>query len=457
MSRLFRLAVGTVQPGTSTTAISWALAECLARRGIGMQRFLSRAALDVCHTGAAQSARPRHLDSWLMDAATCREVLAHGTPGSSLGVVEGAFDCGHPADLCSANGNGVYGTRCCREWGGSLETLCGWLELPKLVVLDVTRLTGCCLPKLPPGAAALLLDGVGDECEAARLETLFSSLWGLPVLGWLGRSPRLREAVAQLPVGAAPTREARASLEGKIDASLRVDALMRLAGRRWYEAEPRLFCPRPTAPLRIAVAHDDVFGGYFQETLDVLELRGANLEVFSPLRDEALPPETDVVYFGCGVPERHAAALAENSCLMLALREHLCSGRRMYGEGGGMAYLCREIELADGSRHAMVGALPAVARLRPDCAPPQPVELTLRRSIWLGEGWSRIRGYLNPRWELWPCGPLSSYASEPVHELDLVGRHQAIGSRVHINFAAQLDYLESFFQPHAPALDAAVL
>jgi hypothetical protein len=105
----------------------------------------------------------------------------------------------------------------------------------------------------------------------------------------------------------------------------------------------------------------------------------------------------------------------------------------------------------------MVGALPAVARLRPDCAPPQPVELTLRRSIWLGEGWSRIRGYLNPRWELWPCGPLSSYASEPVHELDLVGRHQAIGSRVHINFAAQLDYLESFFQPHAPALDAAVL
>jgi len=465
MSCLARLAAGTVQPGASAASFVWGLTECLARRGIGVQRFHSRAIFDPRTSGCTALGRPRHLDSWLMDAGTCREVFAHGTPDGSLGLVEGVYDCGQgstdnqgvvPCQESSAGAGGSHS--CCRHWGGRLETLCDWLDLPKLVVLDVTRLTGCALPKLPANTAGLLLDGVSSDREAARLETLLFSLWGLPVLGSLGRSPRLRTALAKLPPGSSPSAEARAALAFELNGTLRVDALMQRAARCWNAPEPKLFQPRNgSLPLRIAMAHDEVFGGYFQETLDVLELRGAQLEVFSPLRDEALPPDTDIVYFGCGFPERHAAALAENSCLMLALREHLCSGRRIYGEGGGLAYLCQQIELADGSRYPMVGALPAVARFRPDAPGPEPVELTFSRSLWLGEGWSRIRGYLSTRWELWPCGPLSRHAAEPRHELDFVGRHHAIGSRVHINFAAQLDYLESFFQPHAPALDAAVV
>jgi len=400
-----------------------------------------------------------------MDTNTSREVFSHGTPDGSLGLVEGVYDCGLDETAgdglipCQASVDSSMGwPACCRGWGGRLETLCDWLDLPKLVVLDVTRIRGCALPRLPANTAGLLLDGIQNDGEAARLETHFVSLWGLPVLGTLGRSPRLRTALASLAPGALPSAEARAALAGELHSSLRLDALMRLASRSWNAPEPRLFGACQGAPsLNIAVAHDEVFGGYFQETLDVLELRGARLEVFSPLRDEALPPDTDVVYFGCGFPERYAAALAENSCLMLALREHLCSGRRMYGEGGGLAYLCQQIELADGSRYPMVGALPVVARFRPNAPAPEPVELTFNRNLWLGEGWSRIRGYLSSRWELWPCGPLSRYAAEPRHDLDFVGRHHAIGSRVHINFAAQLDYLESFFQPHAPALDAAAL
>ena len=150
--------------------------------------------------------------------------------------------------------------------------------------------------------------------------------------------------------------------------------------------------------------HDGAFHDYFQETLDLFELREARLEVFSPLYDEALPQGTDVVYFGGGQPERFAGALADNSCLLQALRQHVCSGKRIYGEGGGMAYLCQQIELPDGSRHTMVGALPAVAQFRETNAPPEPVEMTLARGNWLGEGWSQIRGYRNPNWKLVPTG-----------------------------------------------------
>jgi hypothetical protein len=37
------------------------------------------------------------------------------------------------------------------------------------------------------------------------------------------------------------------------------------------------------------------------------------------------------------------------------------------------------------------------------------------------------------------------------HELDVVKRHHAVGSRVYLNFAAQSGLLESFFAPRAAA------
>ena len=91
------------------------------------------------------------------------------------------------------------------------------------------------------------------------------------------------------------------------------------------------------------------------------------MKVFSPLRDECLPADTDIVYLGCGSPHEHAAALAENHCMLMALKEHVCSGKRIYAEGGGLAYLCQHVEMADGKRTPMVGALRAVAKRNP-CA-----------------------------------------------------------------------------------------
>ena len=136
-------------------------------------------------------------------------------------------------------------------------------------------------------------------------------------------------------------------------------------------------------PLRVAVAYDDAFRGYFPDTLDLLELRGATVCEFSPLRDERLPADTDIVYFGCGHPERFLPELAENDCMLLALKGHLCSGRRMYAECGGLAYLCQQLEMPDGLCWPMVGALPVTAQFHDAIEPPKPVELNLATDTWL--------------------------------------------------------------------------
>ncbi len=443
MPALPRLAVGVVQPHADALAMLWALAEVFERRGFHLQNYLSRSCFVARHGGTPLAASARHLDSWLMSPEVCREILVHGSRSCDFSVIEGRFDV--------ARGQGDLG-------GGSLDELCRWLDLPRVVVLDVTDLDACRLPQRP-AADALLLDRVRDAAEFARLQTRLESLWGVPVLGGLERLQECRSAIGNFGLGQTPPRELCRALGDSLCGSLRLERLCGLATQRPFPevTANRLSAGQRLAEVNVAVAYDEVFNCYFPDTLDLLELQGAEVRTFSPLHDECLPEGTDVVYLGCGHPENADARLAANQCMRASLCGHVFNGGRVYAEGGGLAYLCESIDLGDsagggaggsGRIVPMAGLLPAVARLRDDVPPPEPVEVTLAQGNWLGEGWSQLRGYLNRRWELTPTGPLTRYAAEEGHELDLVGTGQAVGSRIHLNFAAQPEFLRAFFAPH---------
>jgi cobyrinic acid a,c-diamide synthase len=205
--------------------------------------------------------------------------------------------------------------------------------------------------------------------------------------------------------------------------------------------------------LTVAIAYDEAFNCYYPDSLDLLELRGASVVDFSPLRDENLPPQVDVVYFGCGHPERFAAALSENHCMAAALRSHLCAGRRIYGEGGGAAYLCHQMETPAGDLKRMAGVLPAVARFERNPSPVRPMEITLARSNWLGDQGTRLRGYRSSFWRFEPAGDLVGFAGEREHDFDMIGNFRAVGSLLHLHFAAQPKCLDRFFVPGIPQSD----
>ncbi len=143
MLPLPRLAVGTVQPDADSQPILWAAIEALRQQGLQLQSFHSRACLARYHGEAtATGSNPRHLDSWLMSAELCREIFIRGAEGCDLALVEGEF--GPP--MADESGS-----------GGRLDTLCDWLDLPRVVVLDVSAIEDCRLPEPPPQADALLL------------------------------------------------------------------------------------------------------------------------------------------------------------------------------------------------------------------------------------------------------------------------------------------------------------
>ena len=479
MLRLPRVAVGAVRPQDDSQYITWALMRLLAMDGQQVQHFLSRACFPRFNGACSATGNSsRHLDSWLMPPDLCREIFAHGCANSDLAVVEGRFETDAECQTQSLPTSADDG----RLAGGRLDDLCDWLDLPRLVVLDATRLEDCRLPERPQGADGLLIDRVSNAQHLNRLQTTLESLWGIPVLGGLDEMPAARTALEALPRGSVPSRDLCQALAGSLAKYTQPDRLLELAARRQFPAvRPFLFngtsgttgagtlrscgCGSSeisrleserseSTGLTVAVAFDEAFNCYFPDTLDLLELSGATVVDFSPLRDESLPPGTDLVYFGCGHPERYAATLTENHCLTLAIRDHLCGGGRVYAEGGGLAYLCQYMETLDGRRTPMIGAIPAVARMNPQPAPPRPIEVTLARRTWFGVPGRRLRGYLNTNWLIEPTGDVEGCLAEAGHECDLVGRYLALGSRMHVNFAAQPEFLQNFVQPSAERLSA---
>ena len=442
MKQLPRIAVGTIQPEADDPCLLWALFAALVEAGERPTLFHASCRFtphDVSRS--VRGRRSRYLDSWAMTRCDALAALAAGLGDDELGLVWGAFDQPHPA-VRAPEAPRVQGS-------SSLDTLCQWLDLPRVAVVDVSRLATDRLPRRPAFLGGLLLDRVRDPREAAYWQTTLETFWQVPVLGWLPMLPELRAACRQLPACEDPPTTLCQALGQHLASTLRLSKLLGLARRA---APVAAGCGLPWSELRrerfrIALALDDVFCGYYPETLDLLEAAGAELVDFSPLRSGGLPEGVDVVYFGCGHPERCAEALAANHCFIQDLRCFAARGGRVYAEGGGLAYLCREIRRPDGAALPMTGLVPASACWRPRATVWEPAELQVAAGSWLAPAGTVIRGYRHAGWQIEPCGAMQSLTQGTGCPWDMLARGSVIGSRVLINLAANRHLLRRFFEP----------
>lgn len=431
-----RLALGVFQPEASVEPVASALLEILHQADVGTQLFHSRSQFQICSGDSfPHRKRPRHLDSWLMSADFARWALWHGSRASDLAVVVGRY--GIPAPTPN------------RPAGGTLDRLCEYLDLPKVVIVDVSQTQRCQLPALPADTVAVVLDRVSNCDEAAFWQTCLESMFGVPVLGAMPVCSAEREQLLNSPANAADIRgRASKALASQFVHHLRLGELLNLAqlGPFFLPQFPTHYTERRPTRLNVAIAFDEAFNCYFPDTLDALELHGARLCDFSPLKSDRLPPNTHLVLFGCGHPELMTRPLAMNACLKQALHDYARQGGRIYAEGGGLAYLCEALQIGD-QCFPMAGLLPAVARRVEQ--PALPVSMMLQQACWLGEAKTWIRGYLNSMWHLEPTGPLIDYTVSTEHPLSVVGTQNVIGSRLHLHFFAQPEILQSLLTPHA--------
>ncbi len=295
------------------------------------------------------SGQPVHsLDLWMTGEADCRQRLYAAAAEADLILIEGAmglFD-GTPssADLAEAFG------------------------VPVLVLIDASAMAqtfaaiahglASFRPTLP--FYGVLANRVASPRHAELLTAALPA--GLRCFGTVARDDAM--TLPERHLGLVMAQEID-DLEQRLEHAAAQIATTDLATL----PPPVAFAPasaEPVPPLlagtRIAVARDAAFSFLYPANLELLARLGAELRLFSPLADAALP-QADAVYLPGGYPELHLATLAANRAMQAALRAHASAGKPLYAECGGMLYLADTLTDATGQRGTMAGLLPGTATL----------------------------------------------------------------------------------------------
>ncbi len=100
-------------------------------------------------------------------------------------------------------------------------------------------------------------------------------------------------------------------------------------------------------PLNVTVAHDDAFNFIYPANIEALESnprRKGCIRWMSPLEDDGLPEDTDLLYLPGGYPELYADRLSGNRKMLKAVKDYAENGGAIIAECGGLIYLCNAID-----------------------------------------------------------------------------------------------------------------
>ncbi len=116
--------------------------------------------------------------------------------------------------------------------------------------------------------------------------------------------------------------------------------------------------------VRIGMAYDQAFCFYYESNLQLLREAGAELVLFSPMTEEKLPDDLQMLILGGGYPELYAQHLAENHSMLESIRAFAAQRQPIYAECGGLIYLTEGIHSEDGVLHPLTGILPGVCHMQ---------------------------------------------------------------------------------------------
>lgn len=422
--------------GQGKTTITAALARLHARQGARVcvmkvgPDFLDPALLE------AASGNPVYqLDLWMMGEDECRALVARAMANHDLVLIEGvmgAFD-GSPSSV----------------------DLAKFFDIPVLFVIDGSAMAetfaaiaqGLCQLDGKARSFGVIANRIRTPAHAEMLQSRMQNKESF--LGWV---PPM---VASLP-------ERHLGLKSSFEIDL-LDTLLdqyadALCNTRLTRLDqfPRSAVPTipantsvcdydgaPLAGKRLAIAKDAAFRFIYQRNVECLQSLGAEVVYFSPLKDTK-PPTADAFYFPGGYPELYAKALSDNATMRTALQQHAEQGSVLFGECGGMMYLCECLIDSQGAKHPMVGIFPGTTRMQPTL-----VNLAYEKlDTSLGEirghsfHYSTLENSATPQWTT----QVQRYGQP---EGIFIHRH-CLASYVHWYFPSCLPWITALFSAHLP-------
>jgi cobyrinic acid a,c-diamide synthase len=341
----------------------------LCRRSLPIQPFKAGPDfIDPTHHRAVTGRASRNLDTWLMREDVTRELFCRAARDADLSIIEGVM--------------GLFDGMSGLDERGSTAHLAKVLQAPVVLIMDARAMARSAaavalgFQKLDPGVsiAGIILNHVTTTRHEEYLKDAIGSLTGLRVLGALRKTEEIEMPSRHLGLfagGENPRiRRVHEEIIKVVERTLDLDLVIEIA--QGAPAMPQssgpqgaiqCFAHRDELPQErpvIAYAMDEAFYFYYQDNLDLLMHLGCRLVPFSPLHDTQLP-QADLLYLGGGYPELHAKALSENSTMRAEIRRFAEAGGYIYGECGGLMYLCESLGLTDGTVLPMCGVVPARA------------------------------------------------------------------------------------------------
>jgi cobyrinic acid a,c-diamide synthase len=378
--------------GVGKTSITLGLTAALTRRGMRVQTFKAGPDfLDPTYLSIASGRKSYNLDTWMCGADYARKLFAEKTYDADIALVEGAM--------------GMYDGASSSTSAGSSAEIAELIGAPVLLVVNAKG-AGRSLAAVVKGfvefergarIAGVVANFLGSENHAKILREALESAGLPPLMGGVikGAIPELASRHLGLVSADARTLTSAiiAQLGGAIEAHCDIDAIISAASC----AEPRT-PPRQqensVVQARIGIARDDAFHFYYHDSLEALERAGAELIVFSPIRDAALPDGLDGLYIGGGYPEVFAQELSRNTGMIRSVAGFAGSGKSVYAECGGLMYLSNGVETTDGTRYPLAGVLPVWTRMRPAFKSLGYAQATLRHDTLLGGAGDTVRGHM---------------------------------------------------------------
>jgi cobyrinic acid a,c-diamide synthase len=342
--------VSAVASGQGKTTVTAALARKLRQQGQRVRVFKTGPDfIDPMLLERASGAPVYSLDLWMVGLEQCRRQLALAAREADVILIEGVM--------------GLY------DGTPSSADLARAFGVPVLAVIDASAMAqtaGALVHGLrdygPVDLAGVIANRVGSPGHAEMVAT---SLRDIPLLATLARQST---ALPERHLGLVLPDEV-GQLDRLLDQmaeQLMLDpaAWQRLPTTHVELAPEDKVTPALLAGKRIAVARDAAFAFLYPANLACLRALGATLQFFSPLANEAVPPESDALYLPGGYPELHAEALAAADRWRNSVRAAHHAWVPIVAECGGMMALADTLTDQAGTRWPMAGLLPGAVAMQ---------------------------------------------------------------------------------------------
>lgn len=350
------LVIAAPRSGSGKTVLTLGVLRALARRALHVQP--AKCGPDYIDPGFHRAATGRasfNLDSWAMRPSLIDMLIQRAMADADIIICEALMGLFDGRSMSGQAGDGS---------SASIAARTGW---PVILVLDVSGQSESAAAVASGFArfdstvkiAGIVLNRVGSE-RHRRLCTEAIELAGVPVIGSLPRNTKLAFPERHLGlVQAEETSNLDRTLDGLaafVCEHVDLDKLVSFATVRPNAGSTMAGIALQPPGQRIAVARDAAFSFVYPHVLEGWRSAGAEIFFFSPLKDEAPPPQTDVCWLPGGYPELYASMLAANTRFLTGLRRY-SQENPIHGECGGYMVLGETLQDQQGDRHKMAGLL----------------------------------------------------------------------------------------------------